>query len=160
MRRYLLVMALGAIVLSGCSGSNEAAFGRADSTKIKEMNEELMASFNSRDMPKLLDLYSGSAVIMPPNSAALRGRELIESFYNDLFEDGASDLRLEARDVSGSGTLAFQTGTYAMKRKANEDGSFVNDRGKFLFILRGHGGYWRIEHAVWNSDLPVDNHVH
>jgi hypothetical protein len=67
-----------------------------------------------------------------------------------MLKSGATDLRLNIAEVSGSGPLAYQTGTYELSRNPN-----VRDRGKYLFVARKIADTWRYEYTMWNSDLPV-----
>jgi ketosteroid isomerase-like protein len=140
--------------VAACAGSAQAEFGMKDQASIRGKNAALVKAFNAKEVPALLDLYADNSTFMPPNRPEIKGREPLKIFYTEMLnEDGASDLHLDVAEVSGSGTLAYQTGTYEMQMKRN--GAPSHDRGKYLFVLRNVAGQWRYEYSMWNSDLPV-----
>jgi ketosteroid isomerase-like protein len=82
---------------------------------------------------------------------------LIESYFQELLDRGATELRLDMKDISGSGTLAYESGTFSFKVRPAEgtEGEASNERGKYVMVLQRSNGTWRVENMVWNSDLPV-----
>ena len=114
---------------------------------------QIVAAFNAKDITKILDMYAESSVFMPPNEPIIRGKDALRQFYENLVtRQGASDLKMEISEVAGHGTLAYQSGTYEMKRGAGRD------RGKYLFVIRKMANGWKFHYTMWNSDLaPSDN---
>ena len=147
--------AVAALVVGvAACGSAQKEFGMQDQASIRAKSDALVAAFNKKQVPQILDLYADNSVFMPPNRPIIRGRDPLKVFYDEMLNtDGASDLRLNVDEVSGSGTLAYQTGSYEMNVKTVK-GAPEHDRGKFLFVLRSVGGNWRYEYSMWNSDLP------
>jgi ketosteroid isomerase-like protein len=94
-------------------------------------------------------------VLFPPNRSALRGADPIRGYYRTRFAEGATDLVVDLKDIAGSGTLAYASGTYSFRNRP-ESGIETRDRGKCMWIVRNMGGgRWRWEYQMWNSDLPV-----
>jgi ketosteroid isomerase-like protein len=85
---------------------------------------------------------------MPPNQPALKGRDPLKPFYNEMFGRGAVNLKMDPGDVGGHGPIGFQNGSYTLTA------GDTRDRGKFLIVLRKMGGNWKFEHSIWSSDLP------
>ena len=81
------------------------------------------------------------------------GRGALEGYYSDQFRQGAGNLKLEVGEVSGHGPLAYQTGVYELDYRRDSR----HDRGKYLFVLRNMSGTWRLQYAMWSSDLPVED---
>lgn len=149
--RSLLALA---VIVGACSGSPTQEFGRTDQDRIREMSRQLAAAFNAKDVARLLGFYSITAAVMPPNSATVRGQEPIKSFIEALLADGVTDLQVEAKEISGHGALAYESGTYSLRRRPPGGGAEVRDRGKYISVLREFAGQWRYEYMIWNSDLP------
>jgi ketosteroid isomerase-like protein len=144
------VLVLG---VAACSGPTVKEFGRADAQDITKFVQDFMAAYNSKDAAKMVNFYSGAAVLMPPNASTLRGQETIQGWYGGRFSEGATDLVIETNAISGVGTLAYVSGTYSLRVVA-PDAPEHKDRGKVLWILRNLANRWRIEYSMWSSDLP------
>lgn len=154
-RRAVLVAATLAVAAAGCGGGKQPEFGRADAESIRKITQDFMAAYNVKDAAKLTTFFSGSAVLMPPNSSTLRGQDSIKGYYESRFAEGATDLNLEPKDVGGYGTLAYVSGTYTVRVAPPGGGADRRDRGKYLWIFRNLGAQWRSEYEMWSSDLPV-----
>jgi ketosteroid isomerase-like protein len=146
-----IVLALG---VASCSGPQVKEFGREDADQIRKFVQEFAATYNAKDAAKMTTLYSGSAILMPPNASTVRGPESIQGYYQNRFGvDGATDIVLEPKEISGQGPLAYMSGTFSLNLKP-EGKPQGHDRGKVLFILRNLAKTWRIEISMWSSDLP------
>jgi ketosteroid isomerase-like protein len=145
----------GAVVLTliaagACSSAGEAdQFTTQDADTIRQRSGQLATAFNAKQMDRILELYADNSVFMPPNAPALRGREPLREFYQDLI-GRATNLHLETEDLAGHGPLAYETGEYSL---VYEDGK-VRDRGKYVFVWRKTNDTWRTEKTIWSSDLP------
>ena len=148
-RIVVAALALGA---AACGGPEGPQFTAKDQANIRAKNDALVQAINSKDVGKIVDLYAENTTFMPPNRPIIRGKDSLKGFYQDLV-NGTTGLRLTVNEVSGSGPLAYQTGTYEMEAK-DAKGQPEHHRGKYLFILRSMGGSWRYEFSMWNSDLP------
>lgn len=154
MQKSVWLLVGAACLTMACSGSAPVdEFGMKDQAAIREKNAAFVKAFNAKDMNQILDAYTENSVFMPPNQPILRGKEALKTFYDDMLKSGATNLKLDAGEVSGHGPLAYQSGTYEMDIKPS-GGPEGHDRGKYLFILRRMAGSWRYEYTVWNSDLP------
>ncbi len=146
-----LVSAL--LFAAACSGPAPAEFTTKDAGAIRQQDDTFVAAFNTKDVPKILELYAENSVFMPPNEPIIRGKDALKNFFTDLFKRGATNLRLDIAEVSGHGPLAYQSGTYEVEYKP-ATGMASRDRGKYLFVLRKMGTGWKYEYTMWNSDLP------
>ena len=124
-----------------------------DQAAIREKNAVFVKAFNAKDMTQILDAYTENSVFMPPNQPVIRGKDALKTFYDEMLQSGATNLKLDAGEISGHGPLAYQSGAYELDTKP-ATGPETHDRGKYLFILRKMAGSWRYEYTVWNSDLP------
>lgn len=141
-----------ALAGGGCSQAGPPEFGKADVDDIKKMLQEFVVAYNAKDALKLSQMFTGAAVVMPPNTMTVRGQENVRDYYVRRFNEGASDLSLEAVDVGGHGPLAFVSGDYRLSL-APPGAAVRRDRGKFLFILRHSRDRWMLEHVMFSSDF-------
>ena len=155
MRSITLVVAMIALLASAsaCGRTSEMPFGTAESQVIRQRTTDFAAAFNAKGIDKITAFYSPESVFMPPNSPTRRGKETIAEYYKTLYNEGATELRMESQNVGGHGPLAYESGTYSLNRRP-PTGPHTRDRGKYMFIWRNTNGQWLIEYTMWSSDLP------
>jgi ketosteroid isomerase-like protein len=141
-----------ALAGGGCSQAGPPEFGKADVDNIKKMLQEYAAAYNAKDALKVSQMFTGAAVVMPPNTMTVRGQENVRDYYVRRFNQGASDLSLEVVDVGGHGPLAFVSGDFRLNL-APPGAAVRRDRGKFLFVLRHVRDRWMLEHVMFSSDF-------
>ena len=145
-----IVLAVG---LSGCSRPPAGPqFTKDDVATITNTIAELMTAFNAHDPDKVVSLFSANAVVMPPNQSTARARESVKEYYVGRFREGAKDLELEPKDISGVGTLAYATGDFRLNL-APDGGEPQRDRGKFVWIFRKLDNRWLIDYVIFSSDF-------
>jgi ketosteroid isomerase-like protein len=153
MMRIAPLALCGALIgAAACSGRSGSQFDRSDVESITKVIEQLRVAFNAKDSGKAAALYSPTGVVMPPNRALMRGRQFVQQYYDDRFAEGASDLEIEAADISGQGTLAYASGDYRLNL-VPKDGQKRRDRGKFLWVFRENNGVWTLEYVIFSSDF-------
>ena len=152
--RWVTLLMIAAMTsAAGCGGREEPRFGVSETKIIRQRTSDFAAAFNAKDVEKVLAFYSSEIVFMPPNSPILRGKDAVRKFYEDLYSEGATELRMESVDVGGHGPLAYESGTFSLNRRPSS-GAHTRDRGKYLFIWRNTNGRWLTEYTMWSSDLP------
>jgi uncharacterized protein (TIGR02246 family) len=144
-----------AITLVACSsGPTAEEFGKTDVDEINKLIQEFIKVYNEKDAGKVARLFAGSGVVLPPNASAVRGIDAIQQYYVARFGQGASDLELEPRDITGSGVLGVANGDYRLNM-APPGEEVRRDRGKFLFVLRDNNGKWLLEYLMFSSDFAA-----
>ena len=106
--------------------------------------------WNAGDRSAYLANYGADSVYMPPNQSTITGYEGIEKFVTEFpevkLEHGLVDLWGHDNDATVHGTFKI--------RDMNDN---LMDQGKFLaHYEKDHAGQWISTHAIWNSDLPVE----
>lgn len=151
--RFIAAVAAAA-ALAGCSqGQTGPQFTRNDIDTITTQIQALTAAFNEKDAAKAATLFSANAVVMPPNQATARSRDAVQQYYVGRFAEGASNLELEPKDISGVGTLAYASGDYRLNFEKGEGEEAARDRGKFVWIFRKTNDRWLIEYVIFSSDF-------
>lgn len=155
-RTKIVAVAVLAIALAGCGGGQGPSqqFGKEDVDSIRQMVADFTTAYNAKDVEKIGGMFSGNAIIMPPNRSTLRGADMVKAYYEGrLKEEGATDLAFDDVAVTGEGTIAYVTGTYRLNLRP-ADAPEQRYRGKVVWILRKLGGQWRFEVQMMSSDLP------
>ena len=150
----LMAASVMALALAGCAAPVQREFGKADRDSITKLVQEFTTAYNAKDPAKVATLFTGGAGLMPPNASTVRGTESIQGYFASRFEQGASDLLIEPKDIAGSGVLAYIAGNYSLKL-APAGGTELRDRGKFLWVLRAFSGKWLLEYLIFSSDFPA-----
>ena len=154
--RFLGVLTLAAAIgLSACSATPAAKeFGKADQDAIKKLVQDFAAAYNAKDLEKVGSFFGGNAAIMPANRSTMRGVELVKTYYDERFKNGATNLQIEPQDVSGHGSLGFFTGVFSFDMIPADGGVPSRDRGKVLWIVHNYSGQWKFDYQMMSSDLP------
>ena len=155
MVRFLMV-AVVAAGLVGCGGGPAPSqeFGKEDATQIRQLVSNFVSAYNAQDVEKLAALFSGNAVIMPPNRSTLRGVELVKTYFEGrLKEEGATDLVLDELTLDGQGSLAYVFTTYQLNLRP-AGGAEERYRGKVIWIVKKLGGQWRFDVQMMSGDIP------
>ena len=153
MRPTFCLLCVALIGAAACSGRTGSQFDRSDVDSITKAIEQLRTAFNARDSARAAALYSPTGVVMPPNRALMRGRQFVQQYYDDRFAEGATDLEIEAGDISGQGTLAYASGDYRLNLVPEDGSQKRRDRGKFLWVFRENNGVWMLEYVIFSSDF-------
>lgn len=144
-----------ALSLGACSAPPAREFGKADVENINKMLQAFTDTYNAKEAAKLVNFFTPGGVVLPPNASTVRGTENVREYYVRRFARGASDLKLEPRDIAGVGSLAFANGDYSLNM-APPDGPARRDRGKFLFVLRDLKGTWQLDQLMFSSDFAPE----
>ena len=118
---------------------------------IEAAGAKFSAAFKAGNAAEIAAFYGDDAVMLPPNSAVIRGRAEIQKFWQDFINSGAKELALTTTDVVAAGTLASETGTAHVKDAAAK----VLDEAKYVVVWKQVGGKWVIYRDIWNSNSPL-----
>jgi uncharacterized protein (TIGR02246 family) len=149
-------LVLPVIVLAATLACSQAPAGpqftREDVDAITKQIQELKVRFNAKDPDKVVELFSANAVVMPPNQSTARAKEAVREYYVGRFAEGATELELDPKDISGVGNLAYASGDYRLNF-VKEGQQPERDRGKFIWIFRRTNDRWLIEYVIFSSDF-------
>ncbi len=124
-----------------------------DRKSIHDIAARLEAAFNASDAVALASLYSDAAILMPPNEPMVRGRTEIQAWFERALVRLRS-LRIVPIETTAEADQAFQVGTFTTAMSASGERESPLP-GKYLLVLKKHGGEWKIEYDIWSLDQLI-----
>jgi ketosteroid isomerase-like protein len=116
---------------------------------VKKGAEEFTAGFQAKDVSRIGNIYAQDAIILPPNSDMIQGRDKIQAFWQTLIDSNMS-AKLEIVETKAEGTFGSEVGKYQI---LTADGK-VADQGKYLVVWKKTDGGWKLYRDMWNSSIP------
>jgi ketosteroid isomerase-like protein len=107
---------------------------------------------NAADLPRLIQLYSESAVSMPCNRPAIEGRSAIEADFREFFAGFNARHKTTIVSLEVAGDWAIERGTYELSVAPKAGGPTVSELGKHIVVRRKVDGAWKIQWEIWNTD--------
>ena len=150
----LLLALLG--VSSACRQQTVADTRAADEANLKNLDAEWSKAAGAKDVDKTVSYYSDDALVRPPNSPVLTGKEPIRGMWKAMlsapgFGGGWNATKVE---VAHSSDLGYVTGTYEMSENG-PTGKPMTDKGKYLEVWKKQAdGRWTCVAEMFSSDLP------
>jgi proline iminopeptidase len=113
--------------------------------------EQIEQAFLAGDLDLLMQAVHEEAVLMPPGSEPLVGRDAVAGYYGGLFETYAVAIRAEAKQVELDGDLAIVRAELQGALEPRGGGAPVGLRNKFLNVYRRDAeGGWKLYMDIWN----------
>lgn len=120
---------------------------------IKERKTEFETVFNAGKSDKLAALYTEDALVLPPDSAMVKGREAIAKMWQGVIDSGFTDLDVQAQEIVVVGETAYETGTF-VGTVVTDDGE-AEAAGKYIVVWKKQDGRWMLHREIWN-ETPTD----
>jgi uncharacterized protein (TIGR02246 family) len=154
------ILALGAVVLSGCNKKAEATVDTAAIEKQIRANEaKWMASYNAHDAAGLASNYANDAALANPGSALVTGMDAIRKETAGFAADPNLKIKFAADriGVASSGELAYSRGHYTMTSTDPKTKKPVEGSGTYLTVYRTQAdGSWKaVEDFVTPGAAPA-----
>lgn len=145
-------LAMSILVLSACQ-ANPSGLSPENRDIIDASSKEWVETYNKNDWNNLAALFAPDAVIMPPNGAAVRGRDAIAAWEAEN-EDGFR-IAFDIEAINGSRDTAYVIGRSCVFIPVG-NGEYGVDVGKFLEVRKKQtDGKWLIKADIFNSDLAI-----
>ena len=165
-RPVLVPLVFAALLAGACrpapgEGASSAAataepLAAADLAAIRGTDSGFTTAAEAGNAAGVAAMYLPDAHLMPPNAAAIQGRDAIEKFWGGLLGAYQIQFSVTSDEVEGRGDLAYARGHYTLDGTPKAKGAPIHDEGKFLEILRRQAdGSWRYAVDMYSSDLPA-----
>lgn len=124
---------------------------------IDGIRERIDAAWLRSDADGITRYLAEDAVLLPPHSPRLVGREQINHWLRDFFQHYTmSDLAMPERELTISGDLAFERSVYEWSLVPHQGGEPIRDQANWVGIWRrARDGSWAEVCGIWNSAQPV-----
>ncbi len=102
------------------------------------------------DSAALASHYAADAVVMPPNSEVVTGRN-IAGLWGGVLRMGVKEFKLTITNITGGGDLYVETGNFEVFGAENKS----LDKGKYVAVWKKENGNWKMFRDIWNSNLAA-----
>ena len=140
-----LIILIFVLLMAGCMQAPQS-----DLEGLKAMIEVSQSAFDARDSTAIAEIYAEDGAVMSPNNETMTGQAAIEEYWRDVLATGVDLGVARPTNVYAHGDDGYEVGTYAVT-----DANGAIDEGKYVRIWRHGDGGWRLQHVIWNSDLPL-----
>ncbi len=146
-----LPLLLAAASCTSPAKENSAAFDLVAAQKaIDARNVVFMEAWNKGDSVAVANCYMADAKIMPPNSAAISGKDKIVHFLAENFKE-APGIKMTTNNLFGNEDLLAEDGSWVLMDKQGK----IVDQGKQIEVWKKEDGTWKLLRDCFNSDMPV-----
>lgn len=121
---------------------------------IEKVNLKEGEGFRRGEAAAVAALYTEDAVLLPPNSEMIQGRQKIEEFWSIAMQMGVKDVVLTTVELSKvCGDTVHEMGNYTLKIHPIGKKP-IEDKGKYIVIWKHTADGWKLHRDIWNSNLP------
>jgi len=147
----LLPLPLVLCLLAACERGEEG-LSEADIAAIHQLGQEFTQANVAHDWDRVLAQRTDDVVWMPPNAAALPGKDAVRRFLQEGAQ--ATAFTITSVHTEGSDDLAVDRGSYVYTGVMGSD--TITDTGKYVAMLRRQpDDSWKIALEIWNSDVAL-----
>lgn len=137
-----------------CARSEPKGGAKEARSSIEAANAKFGETFERGDAAGVAAFYTTDAIVFPPDSQMVKGRQAITEFWQATMKSGVKGAKLTTIDVGRSGDVAYETGTVVLTIQP-EGKAATTASAKYLVVWkRQSDGSWQLHRDIWN-DLPA-----
>ena len=122
---------------------------------IEEANMKFGEAVRQDDAAALAALYTDDAILLPPDSEMIKGKQGIEAFWSGGLQMGIKDAVLTIVDVFGSGDLVYEVSNFTLTIQP-EGQEPIEQKGKYVVVWKQTAdGLWKMQVDIFNYKLPA-----
>jgi len=160
MRSLALCLFLLPTFLLGCS-STQRDF-ETERRDILAQDQAWASAAAAKDLERTVAYWTNDATLMPPDMAALKGKDAIRQYVAAGFQAPGFQVTWKAQEVvvAPGGKMAYEIGTNQFTI-ADPAGTTHTSNGKAVTVWRKDpDGVWRCVVDIWNSQPPTAGSPH
>ena len=147
----LVIVYFTCFVFIGCD--SQKVNNPEDIKAIERMSAARAEAFNTGDAAAIAIHFTEDGVLMAPGAPTSYGRDAVEAYYQQIFDEYETELDSYYEDVQVSGNLAFGQGIAEVKLIPKGGGEPILSTSKYINILeRQDDGLWLTTHDIWNDN--------
>jgi uncharacterized protein (TIGR02246 family) len=130
------------------------ALSANDTSRAERILDEILAADHAGDVERVMACYTESPMLLPPNEAAVAGRDAIRARYIGAFTRYRFEFGGSADEAHVAGDTGWMRGETHGTLVSKSGGENLSAHDRFLAILeRARDGKWRIARLMWS---PLD----
>jgi len=157
--RASLLAAIVAPTLIACATNQSTSTDvQAIQRTIDSMDVKVQDWFNHDVTDSIVaKYYASDAVVIFPNSPALKGSDAIRTGLTDMMKTMAIRLHFQRGTLIAADSLASDQGTYTIEMRARPDTTKVlmSDHGNYVTTFVKRNGEWRAVFDIASSEVPM-----
>jgi ketosteroid isomerase-like protein len=123
---------------------------------VHAAHEAYINAINSNNLDNVLAAVTDDIVFLPPNSAAIVGKDKVRPWVEGYFEAFHTEWVKTTVELYIQGDLAYEWYTYRVTDTPRAGGEKTTDSGNGVNIYRpGTDGTWRVSRDVWATGRPA-----
>jgi uncharacterized protein (TIGR02246 family) len=153
-RARTFALAVPLLVVTACGQAQDTA---ADAEAVRAVPEAERAAYESGNTAALADLVTDDVVVMPPNQAALHGRQALVEWETALAAQMTVTFQsYQSDDIQVSGDVAIERYSGSVTFTPKAGGEAMSETMKGIHIYRRQAdGSWKISQDIWSSNEPM-----
>jgi len=116
---------------------------------INSLYQNFESTFAQGNAKSISEFYTERAMLVPPESDLVQGKENIAAFWQTAIDMGIKSVKLNLLEIEQHGDTAIEVGKYTMMTENND----VIDHGKGIVIWKLENGHWKLHRDMWNTSL-------
>jgi uncharacterized protein (TIGR02246 family) len=118
---------------------------------IEAANAKFDQAFQRGDAAAVGALYTQDAMLFPPDSEIIKGRQAIGEFWKATHKSGVKSAKLTTLDVGASGDVAYEAGTVLLTVQPEGKEASTASAKYVVVWKRQSDGSWQLHRDIWNS---------
>ena len=148
-----LVFVLGLLFVPALPAERAVALEREEEAAVRRASAAYVEAMQANDWRRVAASFTEDAVRMPPHEPAHQGRSAIERWLSQGVT--VTKYALTIDEIRGDSGLAYVRASYAIAFVPPRMTNPIEEMGKALEIwVREQDGEWRMDAAIWNTNLP------
>jgi uncharacterized protein (TIGR02246 family) len=122
---------------------------------INVLRSAFEAAYSKGDAAAVANLFTDDALLLPPGTEPVAGKEGIQGFTQSMFDQFRANLSITVRENQMFGDSGFGLGSYENTLTPKAGGGPMKLTGRWLNIVKRQAdGSLKIARHCWNSDQP------
>jgi uncharacterized protein (TIGR02246 family) len=124
---------------------------------IDDIRERIDTAWLRSDADGITRYLAEDAVLLPPNSPRLIGRDQINHWLREFFQHyRMTELAMPERELTVSGDLAIERSVYEWTLTPHNGEEPIRDQANWIGVWRrSSDGSWAEVCGIWNSTVPA-----
>ncbi len=122
--------------------------------EIGKVNRAFEDAVRAQDPDRLASLYTGNAMVFPPDGPLVRGQDGVRQLWTTIIKDmGLRDVALKTIDLEVDADSACEVGQATLTLDP-PGGQRATVNVKYVVVWQRSGTQWRLHRDIWNA-LPA-----